>query len=164
MLDEVLMSDIPQPPPRSLLVSLVGTLNILAGLIGLFLGLFLVIAGPELLSMAGISLQAAPSGPGTPTTPPPRFLAWLILTATGIGLALLAVVLLTAGLAIHRRLAWGRTLTLIVAVCCGPAATLSLLNQDIAGASTAILYNLLVFAVLLTPQGAAEFGSARRAA
>jgi hypothetical protein len=48
-------------------------------------------------------------------------------------------------------------LTLALALFSGPVAVLSLLNQEVVGASLAALYNLVVFAVLLTPPGATEF-------
>jgi hypothetical protein len=172
-LDEVIMSEVSQMPSRSAPVGFVGGLNIVLGLFGLFAGLFLLLEGPDLLPVLGVSLVSpttpaaapGPFGPATPVvtpgTPPPQFLLWLTVTAAGIGLSLLALGLLIAGLALLRRLPWGRTLTLTIALFSGPVALISLLNQEVVGASAAAIYNVLVFAVLLTPRCAAEFGPRR---
>jgi hypothetical protein len=159
------MSEVSQLPPRNVLVSSVGGINILLALVGLCIGLACLVDGEEMSALLypytanSLSPPTAPAPPGTPSG---TLLRWLAVTVAGVGITILSLVLLVAGLAILRRLPWGRTLALTLAVFSGPVMVLSLLNQDVVGASAAAGYNLLVFAVLLTPQGAAEFGSGGR--
>jgi hypothetical protein len=150
------MSEVPQPP-RSLLVSSVGALNILVAFFGFFTGLFFLVVGPELLPLLGVTLGSPATPPGASAGPPRQFVLWVLFTGAGLGTALLSLVLFVAGVALLLRKAWGRTLTLTFAVLSGSAAVLSLLNQDVLSFSVATMYNLLVFAVLLSPPGAAEF-------
>jgi hypothetical protein len=160
--DEGIMSEVSQPPPRSVLVSSVGGLNILLGLFGLCTGLLCLVDGEEMSAiLSSYTLRSfpppaspAPASPGAPSGP---VLLWLVVTIAGIGVTILALVLLAAGLAILRRLPWGRTLALTLALFSGPVVVLGLLNQEFISAYIAAIYNLLVFAVLLNPRCAAEF-------
>jgi len=159
------MSEVPQPPPRSALVSSVGGINILLALVGLFTGLLCLVDGEEMAALLypfTANSPSPPTAPAPPGTPSATVLRWLAVTVVGVGITVLSLVLLVAGLAILRRLPWGRTLALTLAVFSGPVMVLSMLNQEVVGASAVAGYNLLVFAVLLSPQGAAEFGPGGR--
>lgn len=159
------MSEVPQQPPRGVLVSSVGGINILLALVGLCIGLACLVDGEEmsvLLYPFTVNASSSPATPAPPGTPSATVLRWLFVTVAGAGLTILSLVLLAAGLAILRRLPWGRTLALTLAVFSGPVMVLSMLNQEVVGASAVAGYNLLVFAVLLSPQGAAEFGPGGR--
>jgi hypothetical protein len=134
----------------------VGALNIVLAIFGLFLGLILLVLGPELMPILGI-IWPTPTTPSPPGAPPRQFVMWTACMAAGLGMAILSVVLLVSALALLLRKPWGRSLTLAIALFSGPVALVSLLNQNILGFEAAAIYNLVVFAVLLAPAGAAEF-------